>query len=100
MAIAQELKFTLDQNAIHKVMSLRNAFAHHKTGAHPVLVVGGPNKEGSVHHVLQVISNSGRLTRKNREEAFAEFKTYFTSAKESLISLLEAIRDEKKSISI
>lgn len=97
MAIAQELQFKLNQNAIHNVMSLRNAFAHHKTGSHPVLVAGGSHGEDRVHYELQVISNSGRLSRKHRQDALAEFKTSFTAAKESLVTLLEVIKAEKKS---
>jgi hypothetical protein len=40
MAIAQEMNVKLDQKSVHSVMSLRNAFAHHPSDSHPVLVVG------------------------------------------------------------
>lgn len=97
MAIAQGLKFSLNQNAIHKVITLRNAFAHHKTGSHPVLVSGGSYGEDSVHYELQVISNSGRLSLIRRQDALSEFKKYHVAAKNSLVSLLEVIEAEKTS---
>jgi hypothetical protein len=39
MAVSQKLRQKLDRNALHKVMSLRNAFAHHSIESHPVIVV-------------------------------------------------------------
>lgn len=92
MAISQELHFKLNQNAIHNVMTLRNAFAHHKTGSHPVMVVGKSPDENSVHYELQVISNSGRLFRKRRHDALAEFKASYAEAKTSLVELLATIK--------
>ncbi len=91
MAIAQELGFKLNQKAIHKVMALRNAFAHHKTESHPV--VAGD----SVYYDLLIISQSGRISRQRRQDALDEFKTYYTEAKDSLVSLLEIIKADKKS---
>jgi hypothetical protein len=67
MAVSQKLEFKLNQDAIHKVMALRNAFAHHQTTSHPVWVVGRTEEEGSAHYQLKVISNSGRLSHKKRE---------------------------------
>lgn len=92
MAISQELHFKLNQNAIHNVMSLRNSFAHHKTGSHPVMVAGKSPDENSIHYQLQVISNSGRLSRKRRYDALAEFKSFYAEAKTSLVDLLAVIK--------
>lgn len=95
MAIAQELGVKLDQNAIHTVMSLRNAFAHHKTESHQVLVVGKSREEDKMHCQLQILSNSGKLSRKRRDDAISEFNTSYRLAKESLIALLDAIKTQR-----
>lgn len=95
MAIAQELKFKLDQNSIHNVMSLRNAFAHHPTDSHPVFVVGKTPAENEVHLELQILSNSGKISRKRRQDAFAEFNSSYKLARESVIGLLKAIKTQR-----
>jgi len=97
MAVAQDAKFKLDQDALHKVMALRNAFAHHQTGSHPVIVAGKKRDEESVHFELQVISNSGRITRKKRQDAYVEFIESFRAAEISLTDLLAHIRGHGKS---
>jgi hypothetical protein len=95
MVIAQELTLKLDQNSIHTVMSLRNAFAHHKTESHPVLVVGRTEDEDKMHFQLQILSNSGKLTSKSREEARLEFDAAYNTAKKSLVEILEAINKNR-----
>lgn len=92
MAISQQSGFKLDQAILYKVISLRNAFAHHATNAHPVLKIGKIPEADQLHYTLQVISNSGRVTRKERTEALSEFDDAYTSAKESLVALLKAVR--------
>jgi len=93
MAVAQKFDFKLDQDAVHKVMALRNAFAHHQTSSHPVWVVGKSKNEGSARFELQVISNSGRVSRKKREDAYADFIESFRSAEKSLVDLLALIKN-------
>jgi len=92
MAIAQEMKFKLDQNSLHSVVSLRNAFAHQPTNSHPVLVVGKTPEEDEMHLQLQVLSNSGKISMKRRQDALVEFNAAFNLAKASLSELLEAIK--------
>ena len=94
-AIAQDLDFKLEQDALHKVMALRNAFAHHKTGSHPVISAGKTEEDSKVHYELQVLSNSGKLSRKPREDALSEFDTAFRLAKDSLVSLKAAIKAKR-----
>ncbi|HEY9908572.1 MAG TPA: hypothetical protein V6D18_13310 [Thermosynechococcaceae cyanobacterium] len=91
MAISQESGFKLDQTVLHTVISLRNAFAHHDTKAHPEFIVGKTSDADQFRYTLQVISNSGRITRKGRAEALAEFDEAYAKAKESLKALLTAI---------
>ena len=94
-AIAQELEFELAQDALHKVMALRNAFAHHKTGSHPVIKVGKTEEDSQVHYELQVLSNSGKLSRKRREDALSEFNEAFRIGKETLVALKVAIKAKR-----
>ena len=91
-AIAQELDFKLEQDALHKVMALRNAFAHHKTGSHPVISVGKTEEDSKIHYELQVLSNAGKLSRKHRDDALSEFNAAFLAAKESLVALKGCIK--------
>lgn len=93
MATAQKLDYKLDQNAIHNVMALRNAFAHHQTTSHPLMVVGKPDAESEVHFQLHIIRNSGQVSRKKRGDAYAEFVESFRAAEASLIELLTRIKD-------
>lgn len=91
-AIAQELDFKLAHDSLHKVMSLRNAFAHHNTGSHPVISVGKTEEESQVHYELQILNNSGKLCLKRRDDALLEFNDAFSVGKESLLALKAAIK--------
>ena len=93
--IAQELDFKLEQDALHKVMALRNAFAHHKTGSHPVISAGRTEEDSKVHYQLQVLSNAGKLSRKRREDALSEFNAAFVAAMESLVALKDGIKAKR-----
>jgi len=95
MAIAQEMKFKIDQNALHSVVSLRNAFAHQPTNSHPVLVVGKAPDEDEMHLQLQILSNSGKITMKRRQDALAEFNESYRVAKNSLVALLNTIKQKE-----
>jgi hypothetical protein len=94
MAISQKLRQKLNRNSLHKVMSLRNAFAHHSIDSHPVFMVKRPPDEGSVRYELQVLDNEGRLTRTPRTEAVEQFDTAYEQARESLRALLAAIKKQ------
>lgn len=94
-AIAQELNFKLEQDALHKVMALRNAFAHHKTGSHPVISAGKDEENSKIHYELQVLSNAGKLSRKRRDDALSEFNAAFLAAKESLVALKASIKAKR-----
>jgi hypothetical protein len=92
MAIAQELDAKLEQNALHNVVSLRNAFAHQATDAHPVFYVGGTPEADEVGHELQIVTSPGKVTRRRRDAALAEFNSSYAAAKKSLVALLSLIR--------
>jgi hypothetical protein len=94
MAIAQKLRYKLDKNALHRVMALRNAFAHHTVDSFPVFVVARDPDKGSVRYELQVLDNEGRLTRTPRNDAVEQFDTAFEEAKGSIRGLLVAIKEK------
>jgi hypothetical protein len=91
-AIAQEMNVKLDQKAIHGVMALRNAFAHHPLDSHPVLIVGKTPAEDESHFQLQILSNSGKLSRKRRKDALDEFNSSYKLAKASLVRLRDTVK--------
>jgi hypothetical protein len=97
MAISQELEAKLDQNAIHILVSLRNAFAHHSVNSHPTLLVGETPEQDQVHFTLQIISNSGKVSHKRRDDALAEFHASFDAAKESLSALILLVQKKLQS---
>ena len=88
MAIAQHLGVDLDQQSLHRLISLRNAFAHHATDAHATLVVGRTPNPDRREHRLHVISSSGRVSRTARDRASTQFDKAFEAAKRSLVGLL------------
>ena len=93
-AIANELGIKIEQNALHIVLSMRNAFAHNSTDSHPVLVVGNTPKEDEMHFQFHILSNSGKLSNKRRNEALTEFDSAYYLAKTSLLELLEVIKSQ------
>ncbi len=97
MTISKELDIRLKNDSLHKVMSYRNAFAHHSLNSHPTIVVGKTPEESSGYYSLQVITNSGRIEKIQREDALKKFNEHYEIAKKSLLSLLNAIGDCAKS---
>ena len=57
-----------------------------------VITASKTEEEGEVHYQLQTLSQSGKLSRKRREDALAEFDTAFTQSKASLVAMLVAIK--------
>lgn len=94
MAISQNLEVKLKNNSLHKVVSLRNAFVHHGLGSHPTVFVGKTPEEDEAAYMLQIPSQSGKIRRIRKEEALDEFSTHFNKAKQSLVELLEKIKNE------
>lgn len=86
MAVAQEMNFTLARDAIHKVIELRNAFAHHATDAN-FKIGSDALGETTVYHEFWILRGSGRLDKKRRNEAFDEFNHAFDKARVSLVEL-------------
>lgn len=93
MAVSHEMGFKLDKNSLHRVIALRNAFAHHASNAHPVLVVGRTPEEDTSHLQFWVLEGSGKVARIKRHEAFAEFNTAYCKARDSLAELNNLVRE-------
>lgn len=96
-AIAHQLDFNLERESLHKIMALRNAFAHHGLGSHPVLVVGKTEKDCYGYNELQVLSNAGNVSRMRREDALSDFNDAFKVAKRSLFALNAVIKQHRQS---
>lgn len=96
-AIAQQLKFKVDASQLHNILSLRNAFAHHETDSHPLFVVGKTPAQSSAHYQLHIISSSGKVTRKRREDALKEFRVAYKAAKANLVELVQLVKGKNAS---
>ena len=96
MAISQELDIKLKHDSLHKIVSFRNAFAHHSLNSHQTIFVGKNPDEDQHYYMLQIITQSGKTKRIRREEALREFNNHYEIAKESLVELLEKIKNENK----
>lgn len=94
MAISQAIDAKLDQDSLHKLISFRNAFAHHGADAHPTLFVGKNPEEDELHYMLHVVTHSGKIQQKRRGEALAEFNACYEKAKKSLMDLLGSVITE------
>ena len=92
MAAAHEMRFKLDKDALHTVIALRNAFAHHASDAHPVFVVGRKPEDSRGYLQLWVVGSSGKITKMKRDEALAKFNEAYRAAKESVVQLKNAVR--------
>lgn len=91
MAISQELNTKVNQKALHAVVALRNAFAHHSVNSHPTMSVGKTPEENKSYYARQIISHSGKVSRKTRKSALEDFDIAYKAAKKSLTELLLAI---------
>jgi len=92
MAISQELNAKLDENSLHKVISYRNAFAHHDTNAHPVITFGKAGDD-QINYMLHIMKSSGKIKKECRNKALIEFNNNYKKAKESLIVFLDTIKE-------
>ena len=85
-AIAQEVNFSINKDEIHKVIHLRNAFAHHPLDSYPTFRFG---EDENIRYELAVIDSSGSVTRTDRVEALAKFNEVHPRA----LKVIHALRD-------
>lgn len=86
MAIAHELDFKFEKDALHRVLELRNAFAHHATDANLSMGIGSDG-ETEFFHEFWILRSSGKLEKKKRRQALEEFKKAYSKAQQSLVGL-------------
>lgn len=94
MAISQKVELRVKSSPLHKVISVRNAFAHHGTSSHPTLYAGKGLQDDGMEYHFQIITQSGKVERKTREEALEEFNTAFLEAKNQLIEIRDKVSDD------
>jgi len=96
MAVSQQIDFKLKADPIHKLVSFRNAFAHHAIDAHPTLIISQNPEQDELHHMLHVISSSGKTSEIRRDNALKEFDKHFEQSKQSLLDLLASVNSTLK----
>jgi len=94
MAICQQLDVKLNPDSLHKVLSYRNAFAHHSLNSWPTLIAGKTAEESEGFYSLRVVRNSGKFDKQPRDEAYEEFNVHYEKAKGLLKELLEAVKED------
>ena len=94
MAIALEMGFKLQKNPLIMVIQLRNSFAHHRTDAHPILVLGKTREEDRMYSQFYTVNSDGVLQKRKRHEAFEDFNKYYRIAKAQLIELLNLVNEK------
>lgn len=94
MAVSHRVGVKLESDPLHKLLSYRNAFAHHATDAHPVVCVNRDPEQDEAHYCLHVISGSGQIREIRRDVALADFDKCYALARKALLELLDAIGSE------
>lgn len=93
LAISQKYNIKFENDSLHKILNLRNAFAHHSSDSHPTLLVGKTPEEDKSFYRLKTVNSSGKINWWSREEALDQFNKSYDSAKDSLLALLSLIKD-------
>jgi len=93
LAISRALSIKVDREAMHVLLSRRNAFAHqdHLTS---VRVLNGADGYPDVSFVVESIKASGELEMVTQARAFAEFMDAYTTVEADLDALLDALGHE------
>lgn len=94
MAVSQRVGVKLKSDPLHKLLSYRNAFAHHALDAHSVVLAKKNPEQDELHYYLHVISNSGKIQEIRRDEAVKDFDMYHALARTSLLELRDAVCEE------
>jgi hypothetical protein len=93
LAVAHEMGFKLEKDALHRVIALRNAFAHHATDAHPVLAVGRTPEEDTSYFQFLVLDGSRKISRIKRHKAFTDFNSAYCKVRDSLAQLKNMVHE-------
>jgi hypothetical protein len=95
MAISQELDVRIKSGVFHKVLSLRNAFAHTRISSNPVIVVAKDPKDDKAHYNLKIITQSGKIETMTRCEALNKFNENYAESKNYLSEIISLIKNKK-----
>ena len=91
VAIAQNLNAKINPTTLHKLIALRNAFAHQGSNENPVYVLEKEDEDTEAFNALKVISQSGRISLTNREKTFEEFNENFKKSLELLLDIKQKL---------
>lgn len=94
MAIAHEMGVKLEKNSLMMVIQLRNSFAHHRTNAHPIYVVGKTPEEDRLYSQFYTLDTNGVLNKRKRHDAFEDFTKYYRIAKVALVELRNKVNEK------
>ena len=90
LAIARSLSVKVDREALHMLLSRRNAFAH-QDHLESIRVVTGPDSYPDVSFVVESIKGSGELETVTQTRAFSEFMEAYSKVDADLDALLTAL---------
>jgi hypothetical protein len=91
LTISRDLSSPLDREALHTMLSRRNAFAH-QDHLQSIKIVQTAGEFPEVTCVVESLRGSGELEVVTQEQAFAEFFQAYLAAEKGLDMLLKALR--------
>lgn len=79
-----------DSNCFHRLVEIRNAFAHGDTVTHHLDVndFGDGSAETKSYYLLNSVSSSGKLKEVTREEALSEFTQCLVTIRDYLVDVV------------
>jgi hypothetical protein len=95
VAIAQNLQIKVNPTTLHKLIALRNAFAHQGSNENPIYVIGKTDEDTEAFNALKVISQSGRISLTKREKAFEEFNENYRKSLDILLEIKEKLKEHE-----
>ncbi len=93
LAIAKTLSIKMNREAMHTMLSRRNAFAH-QDHLNSVRVVTRADCVPDVAFVVESIRGSGELETVTQEQAFSEFVSAYVTAEADLDALLAGFENQ------
>lgn len=101
MYISDNEGWNIDKDIFHRIITIRNAFAHNDT-VHENISITMINKN-EVNNVefymtLDTVKSSGKLERIKRQDALQEFTNKYVVAKDFLDGIRKKINTEKETV--
>jgi len=92
VAISQNIDAKTNPTVLHKLIALRNAFAHQGSNENPVFIAQKGTKECKGFNALKVISQSGRVSLMDRGKAFEQFNQHYKASLDMLLEIKEKLK--------